>query len=199
MNRQTTHANSARKHHPDWKKSKPRSGRLNFASCPRCEGLGVIGVNQTGGAARDLHLHSTLAVTSSGLPLGVVGARFDAPPEKDRQKLPRRLQGRALGATARAGPRSPGQPGGLRDGPRSRRVRDLRDATGAPGRRHPGRVQDSGRVLRQALANQGLAPDPEVGLQGRGARKPLGRAPRPGRRHQSGPSPSIWSSHGAST
>lgn len=61
---------------------------LNFASRPGCEGLGVIGANQTGAAARGLHLHSTLAVTPSGLPLGVVGARFDAPPAKDGQKTP---------------------------------------------------------------------------------------------------------------
>ena len=61
---------------------------LNFASCPGCEGLGVIGANQTGAVSRGLHLHSTLAVTPSGLPLGVVGARFDAPPAKDEQTTP---------------------------------------------------------------------------------------------------------------
>ncbi len=61
---------------------------LNFASRPGCEGLGVIGVNQTGAVSRGLHLHSTLAVTPSGLPLGVVGARFDAPPAKDEPRTP---------------------------------------------------------------------------------------------------------------
>ena len=58
---------------------------LNFASRPGCDGLGVIGGNQTGAQTRGLHLHSTLAVTPSGLPLGVVNARFDAPvPKADR-------------------------------------------------------------------------------------------------------------------
>ncbi len=58
---------------------------LNFASRPGCDGLGVIGSNQTGAQTRGLHLHSTLAVTPSGLPLGVVNARFDAPvPRADR-------------------------------------------------------------------------------------------------------------------
>ena len=61
---------------------------LNFASRPGCEGLGVIGTNQTGATSRGLHLHSTLAVTPSGLPLGVVGARFDAPPARDEPKTP---------------------------------------------------------------------------------------------------------------
>ncbi|MDE2876556.1 MAG: IS4 family transposase [Gemmatimonadota bacterium] len=61
---------------------------LNFASRPGCEGLGVIGTNQTGATVRGLHLHSTLAVTPSGLPLGVVGARFDAPSAKGEAKAP---------------------------------------------------------------------------------------------------------------
>lgn len=59
---------------------------LNFASRPGCEGLGVIGSNQTGAIARGLQLHSTLAVTPSGLPLGVVGARFDPPPAQDQKE-----------------------------------------------------------------------------------------------------------------
>ncbi len=58
---------------------------LNFASRPGCDGLGVTGGNQTGARSLGLHLHSTLAVTPSGLPLGVVNARFDAPvPKADR-------------------------------------------------------------------------------------------------------------------
>ena len=52
---------------------------LNFATRPGCEGLGVIGTNQTGAQTLGLHLHSTLAVTPSGLPLGVVNAKFVAP------------------------------------------------------------------------------------------------------------------------
>jgi hypothetical protein len=52
---------------------------LNFATHAQCTGLGVIGTNQTGAQARGLHLHSTLAVSTEGLPLGVVRACFDAP------------------------------------------------------------------------------------------------------------------------
>ncbi len=55
---------------------------LNFATRPGCDGLGVIGGNQTGAQTRGLHLHSTLAVTPSGVPLGVLNARFDAPAPK---------------------------------------------------------------------------------------------------------------------
>ncbi len=61
---------------------------LNFASRPGCAGLGVIGTNQTGAITTGLHLHSMLAVTPGGLPLGVVGARFDAPPGKGQPKQP---------------------------------------------------------------------------------------------------------------
>ena len=53
---------------------------LNFASRPGCEGLGVIGQNQTSARTPGLHLHATLAVTGSGLPLGVLRCGFDAPP-----------------------------------------------------------------------------------------------------------------------
>jgi hypothetical protein len=31
---------------------------LNYASLAQCEGLGVIGTNQTGANSRGLHLHS---------------------------------------------------------------------------------------------------------------------------------------------
>ena len=55
---------------------------LNFATRPGCEGLGVIGTNQTSAKTLGLHLHSTLAVTPSGLPLGVLNARFIAPQPK---------------------------------------------------------------------------------------------------------------------
>ena len=48
---------------------------LNFATRPGCDGLGVIGANQTGAQSLGLHLHSTLAVTPAGLPLSVLSAR----------------------------------------------------------------------------------------------------------------------------
>ena len=53
---------------------------LNFAGRPGCEGLGVIGRNQTRARTPGLHLHATLAVTGSGLPLGVLRCEFEAPP-----------------------------------------------------------------------------------------------------------------------
>jgi hypothetical protein len=52
---------------------------LDYSSLDCCEGLGVIGSNQTGAKSRGLHLHSTLAVTADGLPLGVLKAQCHAP------------------------------------------------------------------------------------------------------------------------
>lgn len=52
---------------------------LDYTSLAECEGLGVIGTNQTGAQSRGLHLHSLLAVTPTGLPLGVLHAQCDAP------------------------------------------------------------------------------------------------------------------------
>lgn len=46
---------------------------INYSSLAQCKGLGVIGTNQTGASSRGLHLHSTLAVSTEGLPLGVLG------------------------------------------------------------------------------------------------------------------------------
>jgi hypothetical protein len=52
---------------------------LNFDGLADCEGLGVIGSNQTEATTRGLHLHSTLAVNEEGVPLGVLRLQFDAP------------------------------------------------------------------------------------------------------------------------
>jgi len=52
---------------------------LNFTTHAQCTGLGVIGTNQTGASSRGLHLHSTLAVSTEGLPLGVLRAQLAAP------------------------------------------------------------------------------------------------------------------------
>jgi hypothetical protein len=52
---------------------------LNYNSLAQCEGLGVIGRNQTGTQIRGLHLHSTFVVTPDGLPLGLLGAKCEAP------------------------------------------------------------------------------------------------------------------------
>ena len=53
---------------------------LNFATRPGCEGLGIIGRNQTSAKTLGLHLHLTFAVSGAGLPLGVLRCGFDAPP-----------------------------------------------------------------------------------------------------------------------
>ena len=52
---------------------------LNFNNLSNCEGLGVIGNNQTGAKSKGLHLHSMIAVTTAGLPLGVMRAECSAP------------------------------------------------------------------------------------------------------------------------
>lgn len=61
---------------------------LNFAKRPQCTGLGVIGTNQTGAQTRGLHLHSTFAVTTEGLPLGVLRAHFEAPVPRAKEVAP---------------------------------------------------------------------------------------------------------------
>ena len=57
---------------------------LNFTQHAQCTGLGVIGTNQTGASSRGLHVHSTLALSTEGLPLGVLRAQFDAPQPKGK-------------------------------------------------------------------------------------------------------------------
>jgi len=55
---------------------------LDYNNLDQCEGLGVIGTNQTGAKSRGLHLHSTLAIASNGLPLGVLRTDCEAPQDK---------------------------------------------------------------------------------------------------------------------
>jgi hypothetical protein len=52
---------------------------VNYSGLVQCDGLGVIGRNQTGAQSGGLHLHSTLVVTTLGLPLGVLAAQCSAP------------------------------------------------------------------------------------------------------------------------
>ncbi len=52
---------------------------LNYTGLAQCPGLGSLGTNQTGARSAGLHLHSTLAVTPEGLPLGVLDVRCEAP------------------------------------------------------------------------------------------------------------------------
>jgi len=56
---------------------------LNYSNLAQCKGLGEIGTNQTGAKSRGLHLHSTLAVTTNGIPLGVLKAQISAPEPKE--------------------------------------------------------------------------------------------------------------------
>jgi len=51
----------------------------DYTSLAQCEGLGVIGTNQTSAQSRGVHLHTSLAVASNGLPLGVLRAACVAP------------------------------------------------------------------------------------------------------------------------
>ena len=52
---------------------------LDYSSLAQCQGLGVIGTNQTNAQSRGLHLHTTLAVATHGLPLGVLRVQCLAP------------------------------------------------------------------------------------------------------------------------
>lgn len=62
---------------------------LNYTNLATCEGLHTIGSNQTGAKSKGLHLHSTLAVTTAGLPLGVLRADCPEPHPK-----PPKIKGR---------------------------------------------------------------------------------------------------------
>ena len=59
---------------------------LDYNGAAECEGLGVIGANQTSAKSRGLHLHSSLVVTEQGLPLGVLGARCSAPESRSAEE-----------------------------------------------------------------------------------------------------------------
>ena len=69
---------------------------LNFATRPGCDGLQVIGRNQTGSRTLGLHLHATLAVSATGLPLGVLRLGFDPQGEPPEEGRVRRRTGRWL-------------------------------------------------------------------------------------------------------
>lgn len=60
---------------------------LDYSSLAQCKGLGVIGTNQTNAQSRGLHLHTTLAITTNGLPLGVLHAQCVAPTWKSPDDL----------------------------------------------------------------------------------------------------------------
>jgi hypothetical protein len=55
---------------------------LNFSSRPHTDGLGLIGTNQTEAKSLGLKLHTSLALSEEGLPLGVLKSVAYAPEEK---------------------------------------------------------------------------------------------------------------------
>jgi hypothetical protein len=59
---------------------------LDFSSRLRCNGLGVVGKNQTGAVSQGLKMHSSLAVSDTGLPLGVLQLHLYAPKAGEPEK-----------------------------------------------------------------------------------------------------------------
>ena len=76
---------------------------LNFATRPGCDGLEVIGRNQTSAKTLGLHLHATLAVTENGLPLGVLRLGFDGAVKRRPEAEKRKKSERWLAAFADIG------------------------------------------------------------------------------------------------
>ncbi|MDA2927618.1 IS4 family transposase [Acidobacteria bacterium AH-259-G07] len=62
---------------------------LDFSKRLHCNGLGVIGKNQTGAVSAGLKMHSCLALGEEGLPLGVLNMQIYAP-EVGANKAPNR-------------------------------------------------------------------------------------------------------------
>ena len=69
---------------------------LRFAIRPACDGLQVIGQNQTSAKSLGLHLHATLAVSAEGLPLGVMRMGFDDLGDETSAKGQERKQAQAV-------------------------------------------------------------------------------------------------------
>ena len=108
---------------------------LNFATRPGCDGLGIIGRNQTSSKTLGLHLHLTLAVSGEGLPLGVLRCGFDAPPEREDDSEGDRgdctgAPGDGDHAIIERGA-APGQDGNHRDKKTQRWLDGLHDVAGA--------------------------------------------------------------------
>lgn len=58
---------------------------LNYSHLDDCEGLGIIGSNQTKTVSNGLRLHSMLAVNQEGLPLGLIRTDCTAPQIKSKK------------------------------------------------------------------------------------------------------------------
>ena len=61
---------------------------LDYSGLAECAGLGATGSNQTGAKSRGLQMHSTLAISPQGVPLGVVDARCRAPEPEAEESTP---------------------------------------------------------------------------------------------------------------
>ncbi|MBC8550078.1 MAG: IS4 family transposase [Candidatus Brocadiales bacterium] len=61
---------------------------LEYNSLSQCKGLGIIGTNQTSAQSSGLHLHSTMVVTTDGVPLGLLGTKCEAPEIKEKDEKP---------------------------------------------------------------------------------------------------------------
>jgi len=63
---------------------------LDFSERLHCNGLGDIGTNQTGAVSQGLKMHSSLALTEDGLPLGVLSTQIYASSYEGAQAAPSR-------------------------------------------------------------------------------------------------------------
>ena len=60
----------------------------NFAEHPGCVGLGLVGKNANSKGTPGMHRHSTLAVSTDGIPPGVPRIQFDTPDGKSQRSKP---------------------------------------------------------------------------------------------------------------
>ena len=61
---------------------------LTFSTRPKTTGLGVVGSNQTSAKSHGLQLHSSVALTPEGLPLGILRSVAEAPEPKGEEEKP---------------------------------------------------------------------------------------------------------------
>ena len=61
---------------------------LHFAEHPGCAGLGLIDRNKGSRGTLGLHMHSTLAVSREGIPLGVLKIQYEAPDGRAQRGRP---------------------------------------------------------------------------------------------------------------
>jgi hypothetical protein len=59
---------------------------MNFSTRLHCDGLGLIGKNQTGAVSQGLKMHSSIVTNTRGMPLGVLRAQIYAAERKPQSK-----------------------------------------------------------------------------------------------------------------